>query len=201
MRNWLLVIGLLLPLALFSQKKNARKELGRYPEGYILTLAGDTIEGFMRLGNDFKDQRRIRFVDNYAVKAKYTADRLKGYGYGDRHFVSRPMPYFYAGLFSDTVIFMRRLVDGPAKLYRFYTRQTIFTLKQGSAFFEYFEKPDGTVHEISLTFRWKRLADAIPEYPELASDIRNDRYKPEQTVEIVQAYNKWYEEQGLSTED
>jgi hypothetical protein len=152
------------------------------------------------LGNEFKDQKRIRFVDIYGVKASYTADRIAGYGYEGKVYVSRPMPYFYAGLFSDTVIFMQQLVDGPAKLYRFYTRKTAFTLKRGPAYFEYLEKPDGSVYEISLNFRWKRLADAFPDYPELAVDIRNDRYQPEQTVEIVRAYNVWYREQARNSE-
>lgn len=168
----------------------------KYPEGYILSHRGDTTTGFVRLGNHFKDQNRIRFYDQFGVKARYTADRLQGFGYGGKHYVSRPTPYLYSGLFSDTVMFMQRVTDGPAKLYRFFTRKSVFTLKKGPAYVEYLEKPDGSIYEVSLVFKWQRIANAFQDYPELAADIRNDRYKPEDMEKIVEAYNRWYHLHG-----
>ncbi|MEM7374171.1 MAG: hypothetical protein AAF587_36595 [Bacteroidota bacterium] len=168
----------------------------KYPQGYILSHRGDTTYGFVRLGDNFKDQNKIRFYDQFGVKARYTADRLQGFGYEGKHYVSRQTPYLYSGLFSDTVMFMQRVCDGPAKLFRFFTRKSVFTLKKGPAYVEYLEKPDGSVHEVSLVFKWQRIANAFLDYPELAADIRNDRYKPEDMEKIVDAYNRWFQRHG-----
>lgn len=183
---------LLLFLLLGREESHSQNYKVKYPEGYILSHRGDTTFGFVRLGNNFKDQRRIRFYDQFGIKAKYSADRLKGFGYSGKHYVSRKTPYLYSGLFSDSLMFMQRVVGGPSKLYRFFTRQSVFTLKKGPAYFEYFEKPDGKVYEVSLVFRWQRIASAFADYPELAADIRNERYKPEDMSKIVEAYNRWY---------
>lgn len=178
------------------QPLSAQRYKEKYPEGYIVSHRGDTTYGFIRLGNHFKDQKRIRFYDQFGVKAKYSADRLKGFGYDGKYYESRKTPYLYSGLFSDSLMFMLRTVEGPMRLYRFYTRQSVFTLKKGAAFIEYLERPEGQEFEISLVYRWKRISAAFTDYPELASDINNERYKPSDMEKIVQAYNRWYRLHG-----
>ena len=190
-KAFILSIGLL-TLLLGWTDIQAQRYKEKYPEGYVVSLSGDTTTGFVRLGNNFKDQRKIRFYDQYGIKARYSADRLAGFGYENKHYVTRKTPYLYSGLFSDSLMFMLQVVNGPAKLYRFFTRQSVFTLKKGPAYFEYLEKPDGSVHEVSLVFRWQQIATAFEDYPELAADIRNERYKPEEMRKIVEAYNRWY---------
>ncbi|GAB4427081.1 MAG: hypothetical protein OHK0039_45290 [Bacteroidia bacterium] len=164
----------------------------RLQEGYVVSLRGDTTMGFVRPGGRFRDQQEIRFLDRYGVKVRYDASRLQGYGYGDKHYLAMPTPYYFSGLFSDTSLFLLRTVQGPASLYRFYTRRSVFTLQRGPAFFDLLIKPDGTRHEVSLSFRWKRVADAFEDYPELADAIRRDLYKPEELPLIVKLYNDWY---------
>lgn len=181
---WLVVGGL--PSAVQAQ---------RFHAGYIVSLSGDTTTGFVKPGNPFRDQRHIRFLDRYGVKATYTPARLQGYGYDDKHYETLPMPYLYAGLLSDTVIFLLRRVEGPASLYRFYARRSVFTLQRGPAYFELVGMPDGSLHEVSLAFKWRRIAEAFASYPELADAIRNGLYKPEDMVEIVQTFNEWYRTQ------
>ena len=170
-------------------------QLSRYPEGYIVSNTGDTTWGYVRTGNDFKDQQYIIFYDEYAVKSRYTPERIAAFGYNDRHFESKPRPYLYSGLLADTVMFLQRLVDGPARLYRFYTRRSVFTLQKGPAFFDLLQKPDGRMYEVSYNFKWKRIADALEDYDELAQAIRNDLFNPNDIREIIRAWNDWYEEQ------
>lgn len=170
-------------------------QASRFPEGYIVSNAGDTTWGYVRSGDDFKDQQQIVFYDEYVVKSKYTPERISAFGYNDRHFESKPRPVLYSGLLADTVIFLQRISEGPARLYRFYTRKSIFTLQQGPAFFDVLQKPDGSLYEVSYNFKWMRIADALEDYPELAQAIRNELFGPEDIPEIIRAYNDWYEEQ------
>lgn len=141
----------------------------------------------------FRNQSQIAYTDAQGVTVVYHPDRIHGYGYGDSvHYASRPMPYLYAGLFSEPRVFLRRLLEGPASLYRFYARRSAFTLKKGPGYFELVEKPDGSWHEVSLVFGWKRTAQVFEEYPALAQQIRQKEFLPEQMYEVVSRYNQWY---------
>ncbi|MCI4670699.1 MAG: hypothetical protein MRZ79_21370 [Bacteroidia bacterium] len=164
-----------------------------FPEGYILSLDGDTTFGYIRQKDVFEDQKKIEFYDYYGAKTTYNAGYIKGYGYGEKHLICRPTPYFYSDLMSDTIIFMVRLIDGPAKLYRFYSRRNAFTLKNEAAFFDFLEKPDKSLFEVSYAFRWKRLASAFKDHPKLSREILEGAYKPEDTESIVKYYNSWFE--------
>lgn len=185
----------LLTLFIVSVPAGMQAQASRFPEGYIVSNAGDTTWGYVRSGDDFKDQQQIIFYDEYVVKSKYTPERISAFGYNDRHFESKPRPVLYSGLLADTVIFLQRISNGPARLYRFYTRKSIFTLQQGPAFFDVLQKPDGSLYEVSYNFRWARIADALEDYPELAQAIRNELFGPEDIPEIIRAYNDWYAEQ------
>lgn len=185
----------LLAFLVMGISPDLQAQSSRYPEGYIVSNAGDTTWGYVRSGDDFKDQQQIIFYDEYVVKSKYTPERISAFGYNDRHFESKPRPVLYSGLLADTVIFLQRISNGPARLYRFYTRKSIFTLQQGPAFFDVLQKPDGALYEVSYNFRWSRIADALEDYPELAQAIRNELFGPEDIPEIIRAYNDWYEEQ------
>jgi len=178
----------------FSQDVISKKKIPKfiYPEGYILSKQGDTTHGFIRRSNEFEDQQRIIFYDVHGARTVYHPGIIQGYGYADQHFVSRPTPYFFSDLLSDTLIFMNRLIEGPAKLFRFYTRRSVFTLKQGPAFFDYLEKPNQEVYEVSYAFKWKRLASAFKDHPHLSEDILQGTYKPEDTEVIIKYYNSWY---------
>jgi hypothetical protein len=166
-----------------------------YQEGYIVSNRGDTTHGFIAVGNFFKDQRNILFFDAYGVLATYTSDRISAFGYKDKEYVSKKTPYLFSGLFSDSTLFMIRLVNGPAKLYRYYTRRSAFTLQKGPAYFDIIEKPNGKEFEVSYNFKWKRMADAFADHPSLSREIANDLFKMEETERIVREYNKWYYEQ------
>ncbi|MEO0898753.1 MAG: hypothetical protein AAFY71_20240 [Bacteroidota bacterium] len=177
-----------------KKKKIPKRKIAKfkYPSGYILNNQGDTIPGFIRMDDSFKDQKRIKFYDEYGARTTYRAGLIKGYGYLDKHFISRPTPFFFSDFFSDTVIFMNRLVDGPAQLFRFYTRRGIFTLKKGPSYFDFLEKPDGEVFEVSYVYKWKRLAEAFTDHPNLGKDITAGKYKPEDTESLIKYYNSWY---------
>lgn len=184
-----------LTMMIVGTTTHLKSQASRFPEGYIVSNAGDTTWGYVRSGDDFKDQQQIIFYDEYVIKSKYTPERISAFGYNDRHFESKPRPVLYSGLMADTVIFLQRISDGPARLYRFYTRKSFFTLQQGPAFFDVLQKPDGRLYEVSYNFRWGRIADALEDYPELAQAIRNELFGPEDIPEIIRAYNDWYEEQ------
>jgi hypothetical protein len=169
--------------------------LNRFPEGYILTQAGDTIPGYIHPRNSFRNQKKIFFLDYHGGRTHYYADRIGGFGYEGKHYESLATPYHFAGAFADSNLFMLRTVSGPASLYRFFTRRPLFTLQRGPAYFDLLITPDGQAHEVSYAFKWERLAKALADHPTLSAAIRSGEYRPEETEAIVERYNRWYREQ------
>ncbi len=165
-----------------------------YEEGYLVSNSGDSIFGIIKVQNTFASQKKIHFVDQNGAKVVYHPERISAYGYGKMHFESLPIPYLYAGIASDTIAFLQRVVSGHAKLYRFYTRRSLFTLSPGPAYVDFIQKPDDTWHEVSPNFRWKRLALTFQESLHLAQQINQNEFKLGETAEVVRAYNEWYDE-------
>ncbi|TAE51143.1 MAG: hypothetical protein EAZ89_10685, partial [Bacteroidetes bacterium] len=97
---YLLLTSCFLCVFLVPLRGQTGKEKNKYPEGYIVSLGGDTTWGYVRSGNYFRDQQRIRFYDDFGARTWYTSDRLAGYGYENKHYTSHPTPYFFAGIFS-----------------------------------------------------------------------------------------------------
>jgi len=193
--------GILVLILLFSgsstfaqrkREKPPRLLPNRFEEGYILTETGDSIPGFLLMGNRFEAQSKIKFYDYYGGRATYFPNRLKGYGYEQTHFMAQETPFQFAGAFADSAIFLQRMVEGPASLYRFYTRRSALTFQKGPAFLDLLIMPDGTEHEVSYAFKWKRIADWLEEHPTLSEQIRAGTFSPEETLGIISMYNDWY---------
>lgn len=183
-----------LPTELWGQRKKPRLLPNRFAEGYLLTRAGDTVLGYVDPGNRFKDQDKVYFYDYYGGRTHYHADRIAGFGYQGRHFQRHETPYQYAGLFADSMVFLQRIVSGPARLYRFYTRRSLFTFQRGPAYFDLLVMPDGQEYEISYAYKWKRLAEILADYPGMTQAIRNGDFRPEDTPELIRRYNLWYQQ-------
>ncbi|RMG27255.1 MAG: hypothetical protein D6730_07660 [Bacteroidetes bacterium] len=188
---------MLAPCALQGQQAAVAEQADEGIPGYVLSWQGDSIRGHIIPGDAFKNQHHIGFIDEKGVRVTYHPDRIAGYGYGDSvRYLSRPTPYLYAGLFAESHVFLKNLENGPASLYRFYSRRSAFTLKKGPGYFELVQKPDGSWHEVSLIFGWKRTAQVFAEYPALAAKIRNKEFRPEQMQEVIRLYNLWYRQQS-----
>lgn len=186
-------------LPLLAQQGQAERHYpllpNRFAEGYIVNFKGDTTYGYIRPGNAFRDQLKVFFLDYYGGRTYYHGDRIQGFGYENKHYLAIRTPYNFAGAFSDSSIFLMRLIEGPATLLRFYTRRSVLTLQSGPAYLDLLVKPDGSRHEISYAFKWERLADALADHPTLADDIRAEVYRPQDTEEIIRIYNQWYRQQ------
>ena len=192
----ILMLGLISPVWGQDEEEEELYELvEKYPDGYILSQTGDTTFGFIRVGNPFKDQQRILFYDNFGGKTTYQSDILSGYGYGDRHFHSQKVPVQFSDLFSSDHLFMQVLVKGPARLYRYYIRRSIFTFQKGPAFIDLIIKPSGEIFEVSYAFKWKRIAFAFEDYQMLKEDILTEQYDPDDTQRILARYNEWFIQQ------
>jgi hypothetical protein len=182
--------------SLLAQSERAPEKIpNRFALGYLLTIEGDTVQGYVDPGNPFKDQDKVYFFDHFGGRTTYQAGQIHGFGYEGKHFQAHDMPYQYAGLFADSVLFLQRIVDGPAQLYRFYTRRSVLTLQRGSAYFDMLLMPDGQEYEVSYSYKWKRLGDILGDYPGMAAAIRNGTYKPKDTPELIRRYNLWYQQQ------
>ncbi|MGB5508036.1 hypothetical protein [Robiginitalea sp.] len=83
----ILSMFLLGPTALSAQKKG-------YSEGYVISLEGDTLHGFVKDRREAPFEElypRVRFKKKGAFKKKYSPNEIKGYGYNESHFESVPI--------------------------------------------------------------------------------------------------------------
>jgi hypothetical protein len=188
----------LLALGLSAQAPQRRKKPrllpNRFAEGYLLTHRGDTVEGYIDPGNRFKDQNKVYFFDYHGARTHYGADRIEGFSYDGMSFQAHETPYAFAGIFADSMIFLQRIVDGPARLYRFYTRRSVFTLQRGPAYFDLLIMPDNQEYEISYAYKWKRIGELLSDYPGMNEAIQAGDFKPEDTPELIKRYNLWYQQ-------
>ncbi len=179
-----------LALCLFACRTPA-KLAERYPEGYVISLKGDTTKGFLKSNTPVKDQIAVEFFDYFGAKTNYKVGRIRGFGFDNQHFLARPVPEVISSTYTDSMMFMRRMVDGPAQLYRFF----LGNLSRGPGYFDILVKPDQSEYNINYNFGWKRLANAISDYSALADSVKADQFDLEETPIIIRHYNSWYLQQ------
>lgn len=111
MKNFLsATIIFLCPLFAFSQ--------ANFREGYIVTIAGDSIFGLIDYREGFKPYHTCTFKSRSSSNAiSYTPDQVHSYGFpGDKVFESR---HIRLTAEPEKTVFLELLVDGIVSLYKF----------------------------------------------------------------------------------
>jgi hypothetical protein len=98
---------------------------GETVEGWVLNTAGDTIRGFITVVNPAINQVQVRFKGKSGIDTVYGTSALKSYGYGNVVYDRIRTCYrkkLTTGVSArDGIQFVHRGIDGPSRLYRFYT--------------------------------------------------------------------------------
>ncbi|MBN2864243.1 MAG: hypothetical protein JXN62_13830 [Bacteroidales bacterium] len=206
---------LLLTTALKSQDDTVALERGTVYPGYIITLKGDTVEGWLLNINLWLNQHITFFYDdpdNHEGRVKYKAKELKGYKVGNRVYESIRFPGEYS--INRDNFFMRQ-ITGPISYYQWYYDSDRGKLLPGDisvqdlsdAFiFEENELSTQDLCRISegeminlgnmkylLNFD-KNMSKLVSDYPELSQKIINkeEGYKWVDRMDIIRKYNEWY---------
>ena len=216
-RSKLFVIFLgLLPALGYAQEDQPEPERGSVLPGFIITLQGDTVKGYLLNINLWLNQKMTFFYthpDDQKGRVKYTPKEIRAYQVGPRYYESIKHP-FTNSIRSEN--FLLRKVDGPIKYYVWYYDEdksklmvwdNISLADLGNAFLfdeselwkeEFGKKKDEeTIMPFDFKFLLKfarNMADYVKDDVELAQKIANktEGYKNIHIEAIIREYNAWY---------
>jgi predicted nuclease of restriction endonuclease-like RecB superfamily len=215
--NYLYLLAFILyPFLGNAKEPTTDLERGSIHPGFIITLQGDTVKGYLLNINLWLNQRMTFFYtdpNDRNGRIKYTPKEIKAYQVGPRYYESFRHP-FTNSTHSDN--FLLRKQDGPIKYYVWYFDEDksklmvwdrISIADLGKAFlFEESElwkdefamrKGDKILIPFNLKFLLKfnkNMADYVKDYPELAQKIINkeEGYKNINIEAIIREYNEWH---------
>ena len=192
-----------------GQEEPAR---GSILPGYIITLDGDTVRGYLLNINLWLNQHMTFYYKDPADREgriKYKPKEIKAYQVGSRFYESMKYPFSYSIHPNN---FILRRVDGPIKYYVWYYNEDRSKLMSPdisladltSAFLfdekelwknEFGKKGDGEFTELtSLKFLMKfakNMSEYVKDDPELAAKILNKEmgYQNIDIEKIIREYN------------
>lgn len=203
-------------MLLFAQNKESGLERGSIHPGYIITLKGDTVKGYLLNINLWLNQKMTFLYsdpEDRKGRIKYTPKEIKAYQVGNRYYESIKYPFVYS---THAENFILRKVDGPIKYYVWYydedrnklmslDKLSLADLEKAILFDESelwtdefgLKQNEKTLTPFNLKFIMKfsrNMADYIKDYAELAKKIENKQegYKNINIEAIIREYNDWY---------
>lgn len=206
----------LFPALGIAQEKQPEPERGSVLPGFIITLTGDTVKGYLLNINLWLNQKMTFFYpnpDDREGRVKYTPKEIRAYQVGPRYYESFKHP-FTNSIRSEN--FLLRKVDGPIKYYVWYYDEdktklmvwdNISLADLGKAFlFDESElwkdefgkkKNEETLMPFDLKFLIKfarNMAEYVKDDAELAQKIsgKTEGYKNINIEKIIREYNAWY---------
>ncbi|NMC37434.1 MAG: hypothetical protein GYA41_03835 [Bacteroidales bacterium] len=216
LRNLLALLIALHTVVLFAQKKESGLERGSIHPGYVITLKGDTVKGYLLNINLWLNQKMTFFYSDpqdRKGRIKYTPKEIKAYQVGQRYYESIKYPFVYS---THAENFILRKVNGPIKYYVWYydedrnklmslDKLSLTDLEKAILFDESelwtnefgLKQNEETLTPFNLKFLMKfsrNMADYVKDYPELARKIesKHEGYKNINIESIIREYNEWY---------
>jgi len=195
-----------------GQEQPAEPERGSVLPGFMITLEGDTVKGYLLNINLWMNQHMTFFYrdpDDREGRVKYKPKEIRAYQVGSRFYESMKYPFSYSVHPNN---FILRKVDGPIKHYVWYYNEDRSKLMSpdislsdlSKAFLfeekdlwknEFGKKGDGELTEFTnirfLMKFAKNMSEYVKDNPGLAAKIL-DKEKGYQSIDIekiIREYN------------
>jgi len=180
-----------------------------YP-GYIVSLKGDTTQGYIVHGGRTANQKTCIFYKDASKKEKQklSPSDIKVYSVGDKVYNSIP---FSGGLFGKPLSFVLVVKPGRIYEYAYYTKKDMvsdFMLPK-----ETYADYDKRVHSDEIVWQKleekpmqhtdfvlgfaKRMGKLVGDYPEMAQKVENKQkgYTLFNVFDVISEYNTWWAKQ------
>lgn len=213
----LLLTGFLLltfHFRILAQEMQAEPERGSVLPGYIITLSGDTINGYLLNINLWMNQHMTflhKDPNDAKGRIKYKPKEISAYKVGNRYYESMDYTFSYS---THNNNFILRKVEGPISLYVWYYDEDrgnlmspdISLSELASAYLfdekdlwkdEFGKKPNGEFTQLNgLKFMMKfakNMSNYVQDDTELADKISNKTkgYQNIDIEKIIREYNNW----------
>jgi hypothetical protein len=215
-KNLFVIFLSLLSVQGYSQGSQPEPERGSVLPGYIITIKGDTVKGYLLNINLWLNQKMTflyKDPNDREGRIKYTPKEINAYQVGPRHYESFDHS-FTNSIRSEN--FLLRKVDGPIKYYIWYYDEDksklvgwdkitladlgkAFLFEESELWKDEFAKKgnEETLTPFDLKFLMKfakNMSEYVKDDAELAQKIANktEGYKNINIEAIVREYNDWY---------
>lgn len=157
-----------------------------YVKGYMVPLKGDTMKGEVKV-NPKKEQdnySKLGFKDASGGQKNYKPEKVKAYGYGDKHYVSFTV--------DNETKYYRRLCDGFIKFYK--VAFEINSANETTYDYDYFimKEGDKKLTNVKQNKFKKQMQEWMAGNPEIANEYQEAKEFNEQSaVNVINKYNDW----------
>lgn len=210
---FLLLIGFSVPLV--AQNDEPEPARGSVLPGFIITLSGDTVKGYLLNINLWMNQHMTLFYtspDDTDGRVKYKPKEIKAYKVGNRFYESMKYPFAHS---IYPYNFVLRKVNGPFKYYVWYFNEDhsklmspdisldeltkAFVFEENELWKEEFGKMgDGEFFRFDLKFMMKfakNMSEYVKDDAELFQKVR-DKVKGYQNVDIERIAKEYNQGKG-----
>ena len=161
-----------------------------YAEGYIVTVAGDTLTGLVKNKNatPYRVLIDIKFKRDEKSKVEtFSPDRLKGFRIGMKQYVPKDVKLN----FGVEKLFVEVIVDGHLSYYALeYTGFGAGNISEYVILEKVNEKSQLVYDERSVAINFKKkMAEYLKDAPEIVAKLNNGTYTRKHVEAIVKEYN------------
>jgi len=160
-----------------------------YREGYVITLSGDSITGFVSISQIASCEMKHNLSD--PAGSVYFPDDIQAYGYSQRRFDAKPE----LGEGKNNRVFMECLLKGEVTLYK--NKNTFYAEKSDSLFLPLYplssasdQSKSGDAQRVSIAKNYlNTLSFLLQDCPELREQILETKFTSSSLTGLIKQYN------------
>lgn len=156
-----------------------------FVKGYMINDKGDTLKGEIKMNpkKEFDQYNKVFFKDESGVQKNYKPDKVKGYGFDNKHFI--------AAKYEGDMLFYKILCNGKLMLYEMmYEVMQMNEISYKSDY--YVSNPgDNEFTKLKQNKYKKQLAELMKDNPDIAAGDEEKKFEIEKVLELVNQYNDW----------
>lgn len=156
-----------------------------FVKGYLINDKGDTLKGEVKMNpkKEFDQYNKVFFKDESGVQKNYKPDKVKGYGFENKHFI--------AAKYEGDMLFYKILSSGKLMLYEM--MYEVMQMNEISYKSDYYVSNPGDAEYTKLKQNKykKQLAELMKDNPDIAEGDEEKKFEIEKVLELVNQYNDW----------
>jgi hypothetical protein len=157
-----------------------------FVKGYMITMTGDTLKGEIKTNpkKEFDTFNKVFFKDASGVQKNYKPDKVKGYGFENKHFI--------ASKYDGEPMFYKVLSNGQVMLFEMmYEMQQMNEIVYKTEYYVA-KKEDPEYAKLKESKYRKQLGELMKDNPDiLATADEEKKFEIEKIVDLVNQYNNW----------